>query len=132
MTGNANVAGGRATLAGVDDSARDPEPTTPGDSSGRDGQGRSPFDWCFRDRRTGRITVAQFPNVALGIFLATVALRLVVPTGTTGRTVVDGIGLAALAWWAVDEVVRGVNPWRRLLGVGGCVVVVSGLAALLR
>jgi len=24
----------------------------------------------------------------------------------------------ALAWWAVDEVVRGVNPWRRCLGAG--------------
>jgi hypothetical protein len=19
-------------------------------------------------------------------------------------------------WWAVDEIVRGVNPWRRILG----------------
>jgi hypothetical protein len=25
-------------------------------------------------------------------------------------------GTAAFAVWAADEVVRGVNPWRRLLG----------------
>jgi hypothetical protein len=30
----------------------------------------------------------------------------------------------ALGWWAVDEVLRGVNPWRRLLGTA----VLAGLA----
>ncbi len=40
--------------------------------------------------------------------------------------------LATLAWWAIDEVVRGVNPWRRILGVGGCAVVITGTLALVR
>ncbi len=93
---------------------------------------RSLFGWLFRNRHTGQITVAQFPNVALWIFIVTVVLRRFVSPGTSLRTVIDGIGIAALAWWALDEVVRGVNPWRRLLGVGGCVFAALGLAALLR
>lgn len=85
------------------------------------------FDWLFRNRQTGQITIAQFPNVALWLFFATVALRWVVPNGSGARWAVDGVGAAALAWWAIDELVRGVNPWRRLLGLGGCLVVLATL-----
>ena len=90
------------------------------------------FGWLFRNRRTGRITVAQFPNVALSIFFVTVVLRWFVTSGTTAHTALDWIGVAALAWWAVDEVLRGVNPWRRLLGIGGCFFAATGLASLVR
>jgi hypothetical protein len=91
----------------------------------------APIDWLFRNRRTGQITIAQFPNVALWIFLVTVALRWVITTGVA-RTTIDGIAVGSLGWWAVDEVVRGVNPWRRLLGLGGCAFAAAGLVALLR
>ena len=90
------------------------------------------FDWLFRDRQTGGITIAQFPNVPLWIFFITVVLRWVVPTGTATHTTVVWIGVAALAWWALDEVFRGVNPWRRLLGIGGCALAAAGLASLVR
>ena len=33
----------------------------------------------------------------------------------------------ALTWWAADEVIRGVNPWRRVIGVAGLVFVVLRL-----
>jgi hypothetical protein len=89
------------------------------------------FDWLFRDRRTGRITVVQLPNVPLAIFFVTVVSR-VVPTGTVTRTIIDWVGVTALAWWAGDEVLRGVNPWRRALGLGGCAFAVAGLTSLLR
>ena len=88
------------------------------------------FDWFFRDRRTGRIVVAQRPNLALWIFLGSVALRLIVGSDGRARTVVDAVGVASLTWWAVDEVLRGVNPFRRLLGLGGCAFAVSGMLAL--
>ena len=84
-------------------------------------------DWLFRDRRTGRIVVAQVPNLPLWIFLATVVARWVVPEDSGAFTALRVVALASLGWWAVDEVVRGVNPWRRLLGIGGCVVVVAGV-----
>jgi hypothetical protein len=114
------------------DSAPDPEPPTPSHASSPSRQARSLFDWWFRSRQTGRITVAQFPNVPLWIFFLTVVVRRVISTGTVARTAVDWIGVGALAWWALDEVFRGVNPWRRLLGLGGCVFVAAGLVSLLR
>ena len=92
---------------------------------------RSPFDWLFRNRQTNEITIGQFPNVALWIFLVTVVLRLLVPSDDAAHRVVSWIGVAALAWWAVDEVVRGVNPWRRLLGIGGCIFAVVRVVSLL-
>jgi hypothetical protein len=62
--------------------------------------------------------VAQFPNLALGIFLATLALRPVVAGSARARPAVGAIGSLALGWWAADEIARGVNPWRRALGLG--------------
>lgn len=81
----------------------------------------------FRNRQTGQITIAQFPNIALWVFIATVVLRRVVPDGGALRCALGGIGVAALAWWAVDELFRGVNPWRRLLGFAGCIAAGVGL-----
>jgi len=89
-------------------------------------------DWMFRSRQTGKITIAQFPNPALWTFLVTVVLRSVVRTRGGVRTGIDAVAVAALAAWALDEVVRGVNPWRRLLGVGGGAFAVVGAVALLR
>jgi len=92
----------------------------------------TPFDWWFRNRRTGAITIGQSPNLPMGVVLAAIGARWIVASGSDARVVVDGVGTAALAWWALDEVVRGVNPWRRCLGAGGCVLVAARLTALLR
>lgn len=87
------------------------------------------IDWLFRNRRTGEITIAQFPNLALWIFLVAAVVRwLTSPTGT-GATVIDVIAGGALLWWGVDEMVRGVNPFRRMLGA---VVVTGELILLMR
>ena len=78
--------------------------------------GHGPVEWLFRNRQTGRITIAQFPNLALGLFLVAAALRTIFdPTGWAGDAL-SLLATAALIWWAVDEVVRGVNPWRRIVG----------------
>ena len=88
---------------------------------------RRAFDWLFFDRRTGGYTVAQWPNVALWVFLAaTVAVRTLHPAGTVGtvlRVVEDG----SLLVWAADELLRGVNPFRRLLGLVVLAATVVGL-----
>lgn len=74
------------------------------------------IDWLFRNRRTGRLTVVQFPNVYLGLFLvAAVIGRLASPHGGV-RMAVGIVAGVSLFWWAADEVIRGVNPFRRLLG----------------
>ena len=76
---------------------------------------RAGVDWVFRDRTTGKIVVAQFPNAALITWLvATVAAAL---TSGTVHTVAGYVATGALVIWAVDELLRGVNPFRRALGV---------------
>lgn len=83
----------------------------------------------FGNRRTGGFTIVQFPNIALGLFITTVVLRRILSTGPA-RTTVEWTGVTALGWWALDEVVRGVNPWRRLLGLGGCAAATAGVVSM--
>jgi len=125
----------------VEDNAAEPDP-----SHGNDGAidraaavanpvspsvAASAFGWCFRSRTTGQITIAQFPNVPLWIFLASIVLRRVLPAGTPAHTTVSWFGAISLGWWALDELIRGVNPWRRVLGLAGTVLALFDVAALL-
>ena len=74
------------------------------------------MDWLFRNRRTGEITIAQTPNAPLIVFLvAAVVHRVFDVTGNVG-TALTIVSTGALAIWAVDEIARGVNPFRRILG----------------
>jgi hypothetical protein len=87
------------------------------------------IDWALRDRGTGRIVVAQWPNTARIVWIAaSVVLALSDPDGDgTWGLALRVVATVALSWWAVDEIVRGVNPWRRLLGT----VVFAGLVVSL-
>ena len=76
------------------------------------------LSWLFRNRSTGRITVAQPPNLSFVIFAVLAAARWIfAPSGEAG-TALDIAASTALAWWSIDELIRGVNPFRRLLGAG--------------
>ena len=100
--------------------------TMPGCAAMRDGLGRA-FDWLFRDRRTGAVVVAQAPNLPLVLFLVGAAVRRFArPDGSVG-TLVAVVATGALLWWAGDEILRGVNPFRRLLGAVVAVVTIVGL-----
>ena len=103
-------------------------PTNAGDPTSPVGRA---LDWAFRSRQSGRIVVGQWPNLALGLFFATVVLRRLVDDDGRWHTVLGWASAATLGWWALDEVLRGVNPWRLLLGVGGCVLVLLQVLALL-
>ena len=92
---------------------------------------RRTFDWLFRSREDGRIVIAQVPNVSLGIFLGVAVVRWLWHPGGTPGTVLDVVASAALTWWSVDEILRGVNPFRRILGGVVLVGVVIGLAGRL-
>ena len=89
------------------------------------------LDWWFRDRGTGEIVIAQFPNVALWIFLASIVVRAFVADGTQTDSAAAWVGTGALAWWALDEVIRGVNPWRRVLGIVGCGFAIERVISLI-
>lgn len=91
------------------------------------GLSRRAFDWFFRDRLTGEYVVAQIPNIALIVFLAARGLEWLLADKGKVTTALQWVGTAALMWWAVDEILRGVNPLRRLLGVGVLLVVSYGV-----
>ena len=88
--------------------------------------------WWLRDRRfdDGRWTVVQWPNPALVVFVVAVGVRESA-LAVVGVTVINEaalyVGRGALLVWGLDELARGVNPFRRLLGAG---VLGSQLAAI--
>lgn len=81
----------------------------------------------FRSRETGEVVIGQWPNLPLWVFLATAVIGRILDLDGTPERVVRVVGAAALAWWAVDEMLRGVNPFRRLLGAFVLLVTIAGL-----
>jgi hypothetical protein len=84
-------------------------------------------DWFFRDRRSGRIVIGQWPNLPLWLFGITSVIAMV----TSGSIALwsDITSRIFLAWWAGDELLRGVNPWRRCLGAAVLILLAIRLAA---
>jgi hypothetical protein len=80
--------------------------------------------WLFEDRSTGRIVVFQWPNIPLWIWIISGVVGLVVSAGW-----ISVVGTVALAVWAVLEIWKGVNPFRRGLGA---IVLLGILARLVR
>jgi hypothetical protein len=73
-------------------------------------------DRFFRDKRTGRIVVGQWPNLPLWIFAGASLVAAFGPEPM--RDPARLVSQLALLVWAADELIRGVNPWRRCLGAG--------------
>ncbi len=69
--------------------------------------------WWFEDRTTGKTVIAQRPNL---LFWACIAgfVATMLFGGNSGVLLVSK-GLWLL--WSGDELFRGVNPWRRSLGL---------------
>ncbi len=72
------------------------------------------FDWFCRDR-AGRVVIAQWPNGPLWLFGAA-SLIAVLASGSPVGFWADIASRIVLTWWAADELLRGINPWRRCLG----------------
>lgn len=71
------------------------------------------------------MTIVQFPNKLLGIALAAAALNLVVRGPV--QAFVAAVFYLALALWAYDEITKGVNRFRRLLGLAVLLYIVVEL-----
>lgn len=82
--------------------------------------------WWVTDRH-GEVVLGQFPNPALVVWLVAALLRWTgVLDGESADTARD-IGTGALLVWALDEIVRGTSPFRRLLGAAVLILVAVGL-----
>ena len=84
-------------------------------------------DWWFRNRQTGRITVGQFPNWPLFAIVIGWVVRSVAAEGSTAHTVTGWAVTVLWLYWGGDEIVRGVNPWRRALGSAVVAITIIGL-----
>lgn len=75
---------------------------------------RRQLGWWIRDQDTGRRILFQLPNPALYVFVATHVLRWF--TGDRLDRHLSFVGMGALIAWALDELLRGSAPIRRVLG----------------
>jgi hypothetical protein len=65
--------------------------------------------WMFVNRRTGGLTIAQWPNFALSLFIAlSIAQRFNFPAGAQPEITLRLLSVVALVIWAADELFRGV------------------------
>jgi len=71
--------------------------------------------WWVRDEN-GRVTLAQWPNPAMAVWLVTVVVGWTGVLGADRSATLADVGRGALIVWALDELVRGASPFRRLLG----------------
>ena len=76
--------------------------------------------WWFEDRSTGQIVVAQRPNLLLVLSL----VAFVAASIWSGYLAVVIISKVCWLSWSADELFRGVNPWRRVLGGGVAILTV--------
>lgn len=85
------------------------------------------WDWFVLDRTTGKSTVSMPPNLPISIFWTATGVRLLARPQGSWNVALQVTAKAALAWWAVDECVRGTSPLRRTLGA----VTLTGLGVQL-
>src|SRR5262245_42078384 len=76
-----------------------------GDAAGQTGV-VGVVDWALRDRRTGRIVVAQWPNTLLIVWMAASVVLALFDLDGRWRLALRVVATVALGWWALDEVAR--------------------------
>ena len=83
------------------------------------------FQWFFRNRETGAITIAQTPNFVLWMVIAAGILLQILPSAGAATVALTIVFKGGLLVWASDEIFRGVNPWRRCLGTAVAIYVLT-------
>ena len=83
--------------------------------------------WWTENRSTGEITIAQFPNWPLFAIGAAWLIGLLADEDSAMNDLAGSASTALWLFWGADELVRGVNPWRRVLG---SMVIVWQIASL--
>jgi hypothetical protein len=86
--------------------------------------------WALTNRRTGHFTVVQWPNTSLCAYALLVVLPHVFRLTGGIETWTGALADVALFLWAFDELLRGVNPFRRTLGLA--VIIATGITMALQ
>lgn len=72
--------------------------------------------WWFENRETGEITVGQLPNWPLFAIAGAWLVGRLADDDSTVHGLAGGAVTGLWLYWGADEIIRGVNPWRRLVG----------------
>jgi len=73
------------------------------------------LQWWIRDR-DGQVVLAQAPNAAITVWLASVVIGWTGVLDDHRDAILGRVGQGALVAWSLDELLRGASPARRLLG----------------
>jgi hypothetical protein len=71
--------------------------------------------WFFRNGETGAVTITQAPNLVLWIVIVAGIFLWIWPSSGNSSVALTVVAEGGLLVWAVDEIFRGANPWRRCL-----------------
>jgi hypothetical protein len=82
------------------------------------------FDSTFRDGE-GNVVLAQKPNLPLLVWIGATLLKLLFVSGNI-YLILDAIAFGSLFTWAWQELFKGVNYFRRTLGL---IVLIGVIAA---
>jgi hypothetical protein len=74
--------------------------------------------WWFENRETGDLAIVQFPNRTLWAAGSSEVLGRLVEKDSLLHDMVGWASVGLWVYWGLLELFRGVNPWRRLLGLG--------------
>jgi hypothetical protein len=81
-----------------------------------------------RDYKIRGYTVGQSPNPPLWVAFGALLASLLADAGSTAEDISSAVLYVALSIWAYGEAVRGVNLFRRSIGVIGLALVVFAVA----
>lgn len=84
------------------------------------------FEWLFRNRRTGQITIGQWPNAAAKTTVVSGIVHWLFPDDLVGKFA-RVISVGSLVIWALQELLGGVNPARRMNGLSSLVLLARRL-----
>lgn len=94
--------------------------------------GRDPVGWATTSRESGEVVLWQAPNRLALLSTAGAALTVVAPAGSPVRRAAAATTAVVATWWGVDELARGVNPFRRAVGGAAVLAIAAAGAFLLR
>ena len=64
----------------------------------------------------GSDLIVQAPNLALVVFALAWAAGRLLDSHHAATRILSDVASGAIVFWSLDELLRGVNPWRRALG----------------
>ena len=85
-----------------------------------------------RDFKIRGYTVGQTPNLPLIVVLVAVVVGRMTEQGAVTNRIADSVFFVSLSIWSYLETFDGVNAFRRVLGIGGFVVILRLLVGQLQ